>query len=226
MNLCGHATVAGIFCMHERDLLSGKEKITIETRAGVLSLTIAETDSGVRIHMAQAAPEFIEYEGRKEDLAALLGIGPEAIDDTLPVVYGSTGTWTLLVPVKDLPVFADMKPQNEAFPSFLRQMPRSSVHPFCFLAEGAGRQVHSRHFSSPYSGTVEDPVTGTASGVIGCYYSNYVKPEQDTCFLVMEQGHELGRDGEVQVYVDKTADGISVSIAGTAVFVKEATVYV
>ena len=226
MNLCGHATVASVYGMYERDLLSGKRNITVETKAGILPLSIEETDAGVMIHMTQAAPSFVEYEGDRGELAAVLGIGQEEIDDTLPLVYGSTGTWTLLVPVRGLPVFERMEPRNEMFPAVLGQMPRSSVHPFCFEAFGKGCQVHSRHFSSPYSGTTEDPVTGTASGVIGCYYVTYVEPDSESCVLKMEQGHEMGRDGEVLVRVEKRVEEMSVAIAGTAVFVKETNVNV
>ena len=221
MNLCGHATVASVYCMYQRNLLSGKRNITIETRAGILPLSIAENDAGIMVRMSQAAPSFAEYEGDRGALAAVLGIKREEIDDTLPLVYGSTGTWTLLVPVKGLPVFERMKPRNEDFPAVLGQMPGSSIHPFCFEAFGEGCQVHSRHFSSPYSGTTEDPVTGTASGVIGCYYITYMEPDLKSCSLKMEQGHELGRNGEVFVHVEKGPEEISVAIAGTAVFVKE-----
>lgn len=35
--------------------------------------------------------------------------------------------------------------------------------------------VQARHFSSLFSGTIEDAVTGTASGVMGAYYAKYIK---------------------------------------------------
>lgn len=176
MNLCGHATVASIFCMHERNLLQDKRELTVETKAGTISLKIKDTDNGVMIEMMQIPPSFESYRGSREALADALGICTGDIDDSMPIVYGSTGTWTLLVPIKELSSFENMKPQNQLFPAVLEQKPTCSVHPFCLQTYGPGRQVHSRHFSSPYSGTVEDPVTGTASGVIGCYFAAYINP--------------------------------------------------
>ncbi len=219
MNLCGHATVATAYCLHERCLLQGKDEVMIETKAGIISLKIKESDNGTLIEMMQISPSFETYSGSHESLAAVLGITANDIDDNLPIVYGSTGTWTLLVPVKELSVFERMKPQNELFPSVLEQKPSCSIHPFCFQTLKEGRQVHSRHFSSPYSGTVEDPVTGTASGVIGCYYAAYVDPHMADYHFIMEQGHEVGRDGEVHVYVSNSPSRTSVAIAGSAVFV-------
>ncbi|MFJ6208433.1 PhzF family phenazine biosynthesis protein [Lysinibacillus sp. NPDC092081] len=34
--------------------------------------------------------------------------------------------------------------------------------------------MHARHFSSPYSGTIEDITTGTPSGVMGAYFAEYI----------------------------------------------------
>lgn len=84
--------------------------------------------------------------------------------------------------------------------------------------------MHARHFSSPYSGTTEDPVTGTASGVMGAYYLTYVKPEIDEVQFVVEQGHEIGRDGKVQVSVIRDGEDMDVRMKGTAVFVRELNV--
>ena len=85
--------------------------------------------------------------------------------------------------------------------------------------------MHARHFSTPSSGTVEDPVTGTASGVLGAYYREFVDGVWDgTSPLVVEQGIEIGRDGRVYVWALKNADRYEVRIAGTACFVEERTV--
>jgi trans-2,3-dihydro-3-hydroxyanthranilate isomerase len=43
--------------------------------------------------------------------------------------------------------------------------------------------------------------------------------------LIMEQGQEINKDGEVSVYVNKQEDRIEVKISGTAVYVDEIIVY-
>ncbi|UPW85422.1 PhzF family phenazine biosynthesis protein [Lysinibacillus sp. Ag94] len=90
------------------------------------------------------------------------------------MVYGSTGIWTLLVPIKNLSYFEKMTPQTTDFPDVLKEMPKASVHPFCLKAFDKYADMHARHFSSPYSGTIEDIPTGTASGVMGAYFANYI----------------------------------------------------
>lgn len=64
-------------------------------------------------------------------MAGAIGLTRADLDEELPVMYGSTGIWTLLVPVKRLESFRRMSPRNGAFPAVLTSMPRASVHPFC-----------------------------------------------------------------------------------------------
>ncbi len=222
MDLCGHATVATIYALKTRGLLGDKEELTIETRAGTLPVWVKEEGGQVWITMRQAAPQFMDFEGSKAELAQSMGLSEEDLDDTFPIVYGSTGTWTLIVPVRGLEPFRRMKPENQRFPQILTKMPGASLHPMCLETMDPAAQMHGRHFSSPTSGTVEDPVTGTASGVMGAYYARYIQQGVDGVqeYLV-EQGQEIGRDGRVKVRVSGPSELPAVEISGTAVYVKE-----
>ena len=222
MDLCGHATTAIVYALKTTGVLGDKTEITIETNAGVLPVGIDQCGDETFITMQQASPQFRAFNGSKAELAQALGIEREDIDDEMPTLYGSTGTWTLLVPVKTLDAFFKMKPNNKEFPSVLKELPRASVHPFCMAVNDPAADMHARHFSSPFSGTVEDPVTGTASGVMGAYYAEYLRNGSDAELnLVVEQGQEIGKDGRVAVCVSRNEDGYTVRIKGTAVFVKE-----
>lgn len=219
VNLCGHATVASLFGLRSRKLISG-EYLTVETNIGILPMRVTPTsDESFMVSMKQASPEFVEFQGSLDKLADSIGITREDIDENLPVVFGSTGIWTLLIPIKKLESFSKMTPHTEQFPSVLVQMPRMSVHPFCLETHDPKAHMHARHFSSPFSGTVEDPVTGTASGVIGAYYSKYIKSDCEQVNLVVEQGHEIGRNGFV--FVSVGSQGNEIQISGSGVYVTE-----
>jgi PhzF family phenazine biosynthesis protein len=216
MDLCGHATMATIYALKTKGLLGDKTELTIETKAGVLPIRM---DDSHRITMRQASPRFLEFTGSLRELAHCIGIGEDDIDTAIPTLYGSTGIWTLLIPVKRLATFERMIPNNQHFPNVLLGMPRASVHPFCLETYDPSAQMHARHFSSPYSGTVEDPVTGTASGVMGAYFASHIAKTSGAVNLRIEQGHEMGRDGRVEVTV--TNNGGTVEITGNAVYVNE-----
>ncbi|MEK5039212.1 PhzF family phenazine biosynthesis protein [Sporosarcina sp. FSL K6-3457] len=223
MDLCGHATMATIFALKTRGVLIEKDELTIETRVGILPIRIDSlTDGALCITMQQASPQFEEFKGSPEELAQSIGLEQSDIAEDLPVVYGSTGIWTLLVPIKTLSAFNRMKPNTEIFPSILKEMPKASVHPFCLETYDENADMHARHFSSPYSGTIEDAVTGTASGVMGAYYATYIDNDfEEHLNLVVEQGHEIGKDGRVRVRVSRNKNSYDIEITGNAVYVKE-----
>ncbi|MEI3607555.1 PhzF family phenazine biosynthesis isomerase [Pseudogracilibacillus sp. SE30717A] len=223
MNLCGHATMATIYALKTRGLLGDKTDFTIETKAGVLPIKISSTtDNETYITMKQAPPQFKDYKGSKEDLANAIGITIDDIDDELPILYGSTGNWTLLIPIKTLDAFKKMKPNNKSFPTVLKEMPKASIHPFCLETYDSDADMHARHFSSPFSGTIEDAVTGTASGVMGAYFAKYIKRNfEESLNLVVEQGQEMDKDGRVMVRVSNNEDNYDIEITGNAVYVKE-----
>ena len=223
MDLCGHGTVGTIYALRERGLLEEKTNITIETKAGILPIQIDVNEKeGTFIKMRQATPQFKDFTGSTEELAHSIGLEVNDLDVSLPIVYGSTGNWTVIVPVKNLDACERMKPNNEMFPSVLKEIPNASIHPICLETYDELAQMHGRHFSSAYAGTIEDPVTGTASGVMGAYYATYLEKDHEM-ELIVEQGQEIRKDGRVTVYVTKVEGNanLQIDIAGTAVYVKE-----
>lgn len=223
MNLCGHGTMATVHALKSKGLLGKKTELTIETKAGILPVTINTSNDGeILIAMKQATPQFKEFTGSKIDLANSIGLTESDLHSDLPILYGSTGTWTLLIPVKKLSAFQKMDPNTKQFPEILKEMPKSSVHPFCLETHDPNADMHARHFSSPYSGTIEDAVTGTASGVMGAYFATYINNNfNHSLNLVVEQGHEIAKDGRVAVKVTKNDETLDVEITGNAVYVND-----
>lgn len=195
----GHATVASICALMEQDARwRGKSELLVETASGVLPIRYrAETNE---VMMTQAPAQFAPFGGDREALMASIGLHAEDLDESLPLVYGSTGVWTLIVLVRDLAAFERMQPDNQRFPAVLTENPCASVHPITRETRHSEAQMHGRHFSSAFAGTTEDPVTGTASGVMGAYALRYLQPDAAAVDLVVEQGQEIGKDGIVGVH--------------------------
>jgi len=221
INLCGHATMASMYGLKTRGLLEDKQSITIETNVGILPIQFQQDGDTINIEMKQDQPRFMPFQGDIEKLAKSINLTTDDIDLSTPIVYGSTGTWTLLIPIRKLTSFQQMKPDSSLFPEILDENPKASLHPFALETRDSDALMHARHFSSPFSGTTEDPVTGTASGVMGAYYLEYMNSGMGQTHFVVEQGHEIGRDGKVHVSVVRTGQDMDVRIRGTAVFVEE-----
>ncbi|NCB41930.1 MAG: PhzF family phenazine biosynthesis isomerase [Clostridia bacterium] len=220
VNLCGHATIASVYALFKKtpqraDLIQK----TVETKAGIID--IAYNPENQEVTMSQADAQFLAFEGDKAALVHSIGLQESDLDQNLPIVYGSTGLWTLILPIQKLEAFSRMKPNNALFSSILKELPNASIHPICTETLKTEAVLHGRHFSPAISGRVEDPITGTACGVMGAYYISYLHPLQENCDLLIEQGQDAGYDGIVHVWAHKEEKAIKVKIAGTAIEVAE-----
>jgi PhzF family phenazine biosynthesis protein len=226
VELCGHATIAASIALHVYGSLTGKifpVDFVFETKAGNLPIKIDLDAAGERlVFMSQAPARFAQFNGDRSLLARVLGITTHDLDPALPITYGFTGRWTLVVPVRGLSVMRKIQPQPADFAAVLHEVPNASIHPVCFEVIDANATMHARHFSSPGSGTFEDPVTGTASGVLGAFYRKFVNVSERIAQPIMiEQGYEMGREGCVLVWANPNTDSYDVQIAGTACFVEQ-----
>lgn len=210
--LCGHATVGAIFALYQG---KGSQEIVIETGAGLLPIHYSEETQSVT--MSQAEPQFIDFQGDRGELCRSLGIASDDLHPRWPIQYGNTGSWTLIVPLNNPKSLDKMVPMSAAFPEILKELPRSSIHPFAPVSVEEGI-YYGRHFSSPYAETEEDSVTGTASGVMGAYLLNHEYHEEEKQ-LIIYQGKHVEREGRIDVRVKRGQHGDhQVSITGTACF--------
>ncbi|MGX7030683.1 PhzF family phenazine biosynthesis protein [Vagococcus zengguangii] len=221
MPLCGHGTIAAVSEWYAQQAHQ-PQSLTIETLAGALTIGLEEVNGQLWVEMTQALPQFQPFDGEVERLASSLGLTVDDVDPRYPLVYGSTGSWTLIVPVKDLAVMKKMRPNNQQFPEILTSYPQASVHPICLDTYHEECLMHGRHFSGAGTGTIEDPVTGTASGVMGAYYRTYIAPQGDLPLTMMiEQGQEMGKDGRLGVTVERVEAQLRVKIKGQALLVSK-----
>ncbi len=215
--LCGHATVGSLYMLAEKGRL-GEGGILVETGAGIMPMSVTRANGRIRIGMTQAAYREKPFRGDAAALAEVIGLTREDLDDRFPIVYGCTGLWTIAIPIKSREAFLRMKPDHLRFPDILMDEPYASVHPFCLETACEGAMIHARHFSSPRNNIGEDPVTGTASGVMGAYYKRHIASDPDRELrVVSEQGLEIGKDGLVETLVPADPSA-QVRIFGTAVF--------
>src|SRR5262245_64541097 len=65
VDLCGHATIGSFVALHRHGLLPGSglpRRLTMETGAGLLPVTVEDGEGGPVVAMAQAPARFVPFE--------------------------------------------------------------------------------------------------------------------------------------------------------------------
>ena len=194
VDLCGHATIATFYTMMSQGFIR-KERLKMETKAGIFDIELR----GNKVFMEQAKPIFIETNISKGEIANALGIEKAGIDD-LPIEAVSTGLFSLNVPIKNLEIMQNMKPNFEKIKEVCIKNKAGAIFTFTFETINKDCLIHARCFA-PLYGVNEDPVTGTANGALGAYLAKHGMLKGSS--YKAEQGHEIGREGVVSVEVEE-----------------------
>ena len=229
--LCGHATIASFHALAESGMYGmrrpGTYHFRLQTRNGILGITVEKRYSGTMIEFQLPIPEFRVHKKVPSALLKALDIRPSDVQRNLPFVSESY----LYLPVKKLSVIKSLQPDLGLLDSYTRATKTLGISVFCLETIEQSSAVHSRFFA-PAVGIVEDPVTGSANGPLGVYLYQYaihqdfpipsfLLPDGRMEFIA-EQGDDIGRRGRVKVRLRVTGHGVrQVTIAGEAVTIME-----
>ena len=195
------------------DLREPATQVRFELGVGVLPADLHVTGGRVeRVVMTQDRPTFHAVLEDVTNLAAGLGLAPEAITETeLPVQVVSTGLPQMMVPVRSLAEVQALHPGRLNTSALDRAChavgAEQCVMVFTFETEQPEATVHVRMFA-PLLGVPEDPATGSANGALGAYLVHHraVPVTEPTVHIVSEQGAEMGRPSTLYVKVDLSGD--------------------
>lgn len=241
--LCGHATVAALAALARVGRIPAVGNVRVATPVGVLTAHLEEaSEPGVsaappRVTLMQNAPQYgtpLDSAG-VVSVATALGCALEAILATgLPVLRVSTGTPWLFAPVAsraavdrapgDLQQITELSRRQETFGLYVFTVERD---------EAAGQITTWGRCFAPIAGLDEDPVTGSASGALGCYLAaqgllrDTAADRDGMSRFVARQGFAGKRGGTVQIGIGRDEAGRvdRVAITGGAVPVAEGGVF-
>jgi PhzF family phenazine biosynthesis protein len=217
--LCGHATIASFHALADDGLRGMKEpgtyRFNLETKSGILPVSVEKTVLGTDVYFGLVVPEFIRAGQFKLDIMRILNISLEEFENRMPIVVANY----IYVPIRRLHTIFALKPNFFAMSQFLSNRNLSGLCVFTTETVDKGSAVHSRFFA-PTLGINEDPVTGSANGPLGVflYERGEVQTTQDVVTIVGEQGDAIGRKGRVNIRLGvKGSTVTSVEIGGRAV---------
>ncbi len=216
VDLCGHATI-GTFSTLLKEGYIKPGNYTQKTKVGVLNVAVSEDAS---IMMNQAKPSFYEMI-EKTEIADSLNISVDDMNEKLPAQIVSTGLKDIIVPIRNMKVLNDIKPDFEKVSEISKKHNAIGYHLFA-LDSLNNASAHCRNLA-PLYGIPEESATGTSNGALACYLLKYrqIKPEY-TKNLSFEQGYSMNRPSEIMVSLSVENNDIrEVRVGGKALNLTE-----
>ncbi len=213
VELCGHATIASLHYLAERNIIQRNSPITFETLSGVIECLVDDDT----YYMKLPVPIFEKFESRYDDIINTLGIEQNDLDDQYPFILQNNGN--LFIYVRSLEAIKNLKPNFKELVKLSKEEGEfTEVTVFSRETVEAENDAHLRFFA-PYYGIDEDPVTGSANGPLLLVMRKLGLIEKDTegKTFTFEQGDFLGRKGRVNVSFSPGKNELM--IAGNAVTV-------
>ncbi len=205
VELCGHATIASFFLLHQKGLASGK--CLCHTLAGDLNI-----ETGKLVMMQMARPRIVATLAKTEEIYRALGV--KSYTPALPVQVVYAGLPDIMLPLPDVATLQSLQPDMEAIKEITKRHEAVSIHPFAFSNDGY--TAHVRDFAPLYD-IPEESATGTANASLTYYLQQCgcLGAEAECAFL---QGEAMGRPSVVATRI--YPDG-NLFVGGTAAIVAE-----
>ncbi len=223
VDMCGHATVAGVHAMLEagrfRRVVGGTTCVRVETRSGILNVDVEEAvemPGGPMIWLGMPTPRVEPMHLLKEELTEGLGVPLDAFDLEQPFLR--TQDSDAIVFVRDTQALFAIRPN---FGLLGKVCTRMRLRGLCVATLGTlapSIHVQSRFFA-PAAGVDEDPVTGSVHGPLAmCVARRGAAPAVDgVAGLRCMQAKAGGRAGILYALVEGLPDACTVRIGGQAV---------
>lgn len=227
VDICGHATIAGIHALFESGKLRPRKEqaapaVQIETRSGLLTAyleSLPGQPGAAVIWLDLIDPTWSPSPAAPVELARLIGVSADAFDPDMPPVL--TMDHDILCFVRDVETVNAARLDRDRLiavskPWSLRGLTVATVHTLTPTIH-----VQSRFFA-PAAGVDEDPVTGSMHGPLASYLVARgqvpVDPVSGVAALQCVQGIPGGRTGLVWALVQpKKPGGYGVRIGGRTV---------
>ncbi|MBP1967183.1 PhzF family phenazine biosynthesis protein [Paenibacillus aceris] len=217
INFCGHATVGSAWLLaNEYGWAEKADQIVFETKVGLIPVHWDKNENKIsKVTMTQVSPKVKQVPFDKSEIARLVGIVPDQLDDRYPIKLAYTGNWHLVVPVKTHQAIDTAIPKLDQLSLFNKKYNISTTHLFTFDAK-PGFNLYTRDFA-PAIGIPEDPVTGAANGALAGYLVlEGIVSNKETHRLTIGQGDAVGRPGTLFVTIIPTELDTIIKVGGFA----------
>ncbi len=220
----GHPTLGTAFIIQQQIINQVVEKVILNLQVGQIPITfIYDENHQVDIlWMRQNQPDFYQS-FTKEEIAPLLNLNVEDIDDNFPIQEVSTGLPFFILPLKNKFALKKAKVNKELFFNFVENTTAKAILIFCPECTYQENDLSVRVFVD-YYGIPEDPATGSANGCLAGYLLKYNYFNSEEINIKIEQGYEINRPSLLLLKGRKNQDEIEVNVGGKVIAIAQGAI--
>jgi trans-2,3-dihydro-3-hydroxyanthranilate isomerase len=217
----GHPTLGTAYVIRNYIAPGNPDALKLNLGVGQIPVTFQKGSDGQDVAwMKQKPPAFNQTFG-VEELAPILGLPQESLDNRYPIQEVSTGMPFVIVPLKTL---ADVKKARVNLALLEKIADRVNGGILIYSPETINKEnnLHVRVFVDLY-GIPEDPATGSGNGCLAAYLSKYRYFGSDKVDARVEQGYEINRPSLLLLKAQAAGNEIEVCVGGKVILVGQGT---
>ncbi len=194
VELCGHATIASLHFLSEKNLIKDNAEIKFDTRSGILKCRVKDKKYFMQIPVFKVN----EFQNNKDEILNALGLNICDVFEAFPFILLDNGY--LYIHAKKIDTLGKLQPDFKKLLKLSEKNKFGGVVVFTRETIEKSSYAHLRFFA-PYYGIDEDPVTGSANGplLIVLNYLGLIKIDKEDVNVTFEQGDFIGRKGRIGV---------------------------
>lgn len=215
----GHPTLGTAFLIQQEIIQQPVQQVVLNLKVGQIPVSFSYTAAGLPdvLWMKQVQPTF----GRTftpEEMAAVLGVSLEQVDNRFPIQEVSTGLPFVILPLRDLAAVKQCQTNTKALLRLLETADAKNVLVFAPETYHPENDLNVRVFTD-YLGIPEDAATGSANGCLAGYLAKYRYFGAPQVDVRVEQGYEVGRKSLLLLRSEEIGRGIDIHVGGKVMMV-------
>ena len=153
-----------------------------------------------------------------KQIAEVMTISVDDVDDRFPIQSVSTGIASWLVPLRSLDAVKRAGVLREQYLAWVEDKEAKGVLVFCPETYSEENDLNVRFFAE-YYGIPEDPATGSANSCLAAYLVKHKYLGTEKVDVRVEQGYEIERPSLLYLQAERVGDRIDVRVGGKVVMV-------
>lgn len=220
----GHPTLGTAYIIQKEIIKKPIDKVILNLKVGQIPVTFEQkANKETLLWMKQIEPTFGGVFDAS-DIARVLSIEKNDIDERYPIQEVSTGLPHIIVPLKTLKAVKRTKINKDEYFKFIENINTKAILIFCSETYHQQNNLNVRVFCD-YYGVPEDPATGSGNGCLACYLVKNRYFGTSKIDVRVEQGYEIGRPSLLYLQAEEVSGKIKVLVGGKVVMVAKGQLF-